>query len=109
MSLMENLETVYDEKRRIESTSVEDDRIIAAKFPKLWDELRQQVEKDLAEYNHRFNGRVDFLKTGDQMFGAKRESYPGSFSTSVTPHHGSSTSSARPKESVKIALKITSM
>jgi hypothetical protein len=78
VGLFENLDEAFREKRRADAASAEDRRVIAAKFPKLWQALRQRVEDAAAEYNRRYpsSGTAAFTSTGDQMFSVKREHHP---------------------------------
>lgn len=79
MGLRENLAEAWAEKRRLDSAAVESDKIIAAKFPKLWQSLSKKIEDDLADYNHRYgssSGQAAFGSSA-QMFTVKRESHPG--------------------------------
>jgi len=63
----------------MEAAAPENNKIIAAKFPKLWQSLRKKVEDDVAEYNHHHgsSGQVAFISASAETFGAKRESHPG--------------------------------
>jgi hypothetical protein len=79
VGLGENLAEAWAEKRRMEAAASENNKIIAAKFPKLWQSFRKKVENDIAEYNHHYgsSGQVAFISPSAEMFGAKRESHPG--------------------------------
>ena len=48
VGLRENLEA-WAEKRRMEAAAPENNKIIAAKFPKLWQSLRKKVEDSYRE------------------------------------------------------------
>jgi hypothetical protein len=68
VGLFENLQEAYQEKRQMESAAAETNKIIAAKFPKLWQSLSKKVEHDIKEYNHRYpNRQVGFLVDFDSM------------------------------------------
>ena len=77
MGLFENLDAAFREKRRAEASGAEDRRVIAAKFPKLWQSLRQRVQDAVTNYNRRYPSSGEaFTSTGDQTFSVKRESHP---------------------------------
>jgi hypothetical protein len=74
VGLPENLAEAWAEKRRMEAAASENNKIVVARFPKLGQSLRKEVEDDISEYNHHYgsSGQVAFFSPSAQTFAAKR-------------------------------------